>query len=113
MVESAEASGAMKATYNGLGQMVAEKWFDADTETANLIAHYKYVYDGQGNIVKSIDMCCQKEYNYEYEEGRIVRSTESDIVLSNEGVITSKSVVNTVKYYYDSEIKVYYGYIDV
>ena len=104
MVESAEASGAMKATYNGLGQMVAEKWFDGDTETANLIAHYKYVYDGQGNIVKSIDMTAQIEYNYEYEEGRIVRSTESDIVVTND-IVTSKVVTNTIKYYYDSEVK--------
>ncbi len=38
-----------KATYNGFGQMVAEKWYDAE-ET--LIAHYKYVYDAEGNIFR-------------------------------------------------------------
>ena len=48
------------------------------------IARYKYVYDGQGNIVRSIDIFAQKEYTYVYEEGRIVRATESAIILSGE-----------------------------
>lgn len=46
----------------------------------------------------------QKKYNYEYEEGRIVRATEADIELSGE-IVTSKVIVNTVKYYYDTEGK--------
>ena len=91
----------MKATYNSIGQMVAETWFDAnDVETAR----YKYVYDGEGNIVRSIDISGKKEYNYEYEEGRIVRATEADIEFSGE-IVTSKVIVNTVKYYYDTEGK--------
>lgn len=45
-----------------------------------------------------------KKYNYEYEEGRIVRATEADIELSSE-IVTSKVIVNTVKYYYDTEGK--------
>ena len=98
----------MKAIYNSIGQMVAEKWFETEAKAADStetpIAHYKYVYDGEGNIVRSIDISSQKEYNYEYEEGRIVRATESDITLNGE-VVTSKVVVNTVKYYYDSEGK--------
>ena len=36
----------MKATYNAIGQMIAEKWYDS---TENLTAHYKYTYDTQGN----------------------------------------------------------------
>ena len=55
-------------------------------------------------IVRSIDITGKKEYNYEYEEGRIVRATEADITLSGE-IVTSKIVVNTVKYYYDTEGK--------
>ena len=89
----------MKATYNSIGQMVAEKWFNSANA---LTAHYKYVYDGDGNIVRSIDITDKKEYNYAYEEGRIVRATEADIELSGE-IITSKVIVNTVKYYYDTE----------
>ena len=98
----------MKATYNSIGQMVAEKWFETEAQaadsTATPIAHYKYVYDGDGNIVRSIDIKAQKEYNYEYEEGRIVRATEANITLSGE-IVTAKVVVNTVKYYYDTEGK--------
>ena len=41
----------MKATYNGIGQMVAEKWYD---KNGSLTAHYKYIYDGQGNIVRDV-----------------------------------------------------------
>ena len=98
----------MKAVYNSIGQMVAEKWFETEAQaassTATPIAHYKYVYDGDGNIVRSIDISGKKEYNYEYEEGRIVRATEADITLSGE-IVTSKVIVNTVKYYYDTEGK--------
>ena len=98
----------MKAVYNSIGQMVAEKWFETEAQavnsTATPIAYYKYVYDGEGNIVRSIDISGKKEYNYEYEEGRIVRATEANITLSGK-IVTSKVIVNTVKYYYDSEGK--------
>ena len=98
----------MKAVYNSIGQMVAEKWFETEAKaadsTATPIAHYKYVYDGDGNIVRSIDISGKKEYNYEYEEGRIVRATEADIELNGE-IVTSKVIVNTVKYHYDTEGK--------
>ena len=101
----------MKAVYNSIGQMVAEKWFETEAEaadsTATPIAHYKYVYDGDGNIVRSIDISGKKEYNYEYEEGRIVRATEADIELNGE-IVTSKVIINTVKYCYVKEIDLYY-----
>ena len=48
----------MRATYNSIGQMIAEKWFDASN---TLTAYYKYVYDAQGNIVRSIDITAGKE----------------------------------------------------
>ena len=57
----------MKAVYNSIGQMVAEKWFETEAKAADStetpIAHYKYVYDGEGNIVRSIDITGEKEYN--------------------------------------------------
>ena len=81
--------------------MVDEKW---QNSTGTDIAHYKYVYDGKGNIVRSIDILSKKEYNYEYEDGRIVRATESNITVTNE-IVTSKVIVNTIKYYYDTEGK--------
>ena len=96
----------MKAVYNSIGQMVAEKWFETEAKaadsTATPIAHYKYVYDGDGNIVRSIDITSKKEYNYEYEEGRIVRATEADIELNGE-IVISKVIVSTIKYKYDAD----------
>ena len=71
-------------------------WFI--TAFATPIAHYKYVYNESGNIVRSIDITAKKEYNYEYEEGRIIRATEANIELNGE-IVTSKVIVNTVKYY--------------
>ena len=54
----------MKAVYSSIGQMVAEKWFESEAKaadsTATPIAHYKYVYDINGNIVRSIDICAEK-----------------------------------------------------
>lgn len=97
----------MKAVYNSIGQMVAEKLFETETaatSSAAPVAYYKYVYDGDNNIVRSIDFCGKKEYNYEYEEGRIVRATEADIELNGE-IVTSKVISNTIKYYYDTEGK--------
>ena len=85
--------------------MVDEKW---QNSTGTDIAHYKYVYDGQGNIVRSIDILSKKEYNYEYEyeyeyeDGRIVRATEADIVLSGE-IVTKKTIIYTVRYYYNTD----------
>ncbi|MBR4017514.1 MAG: GIY-YIG nuclease family protein, partial [Oscillospiraceae bacterium] len=52
----------------------------------------------------SLDITNEKCYNYEYEEGRLVRATEANVAFSGE-VVTSKAVVNTVRYYYDSEGK--------
>lgn len=90
----------MKATYNSAGQMTAEKWYASSTSTTP-IAHYKYVYDGQGNIVRSIDMLQKKEYTYAYDFGRIVRATECDITLNGE-VVTGKTLINSILYTYGS-----------
>lgn len=99
--EIAYANGdRMKAIYNGVGQMVAEKWY---TSSEVLTAHYKYVYDGQGNIVRSIDILGQKEYNYEYDAGKVVRATECVITVNENEFITSKSLVNTVFYTYNDD----------
>lgn len=92
----------MKASYNSIGQMVAERWYDMSN---TLTAYYKYVYDGQGNLVRSIDMKSEKEYNYIYEDGKIVRAIEYDIVINEDEFIIRKTVVTTVIYTYDSEGK--------
>ena len=89
----------MRATYNSIGQMIAERWFDVNN---TLTAYYKYTYDTQGNIVRSIDMTAEKEYNYMYENGTLVRSAEYDITIENE-LVTKKTLVSSVRYSYDSE----------
>ncbi|MBQ2866168.1 MAG: hypothetical protein IJE90_06615 [Clostridia bacterium] len=94
---------AMKATYNGIGQMVAERWYNSSDE---LTAHYKYVYDGEGNIVRSIDIRAEKEYNYTYEDGKLMRAVEYDVEFADE-LVTKRTLVNAVTYSYDSEGKLY------
>ena len=91
----------MHATYNSLGQMVGERWLNASGVE---IARYKYTYDGEGNVVRSIDITGKREYNYEYEAGKIIRATEAAITLSDE-IVTGKTVVNTIRYTYDGEGK--------
>ena len=90
----------MSVTYNSAGQMTGEKWFDKDD---NLTAHYKYVYDGQGNIVRSLDMLARKEYTYSYEDGKITRAAECDIAFGADEIVTSKVLVSSVLYTYDAE----------
>ena len=92
----------MTATYNGLGHMTAEKWFN---EGGNLTAYYKYIYDGQGNIVKTLDISACKEYNYLYDNGRLVQSSESNITFGENEFVVSKAFVCTVRYYYGAEDK--------
>ncbi len=99
----------MKAIYNSIGQMVAEKWFeskeDAADATKSPIAHYKYTYDGEGNIVRSIDIVARKEYNYQYEDGHLVRATECAITLGENEAVTAKTRLSSILYSYDKDGK--------
>ncbi len=52
--------------------------------------------------MRSIDILGLKEYTYTYEEGRIIRATESTVQLNGE-IVTSTTVTNTVRYVYDNE----------
>ena len=89
----------MKATYNSIGQMISEKWYNS----SNLMtAGYKYTYDGNGNVVRSVDILQEKEYNYLYENGMLIRALEYDATISDE-TVTAKVLVNTVLYTYDAK----------
>jgi len=90
----------MRATYNGLGQMVAEKWYDG---CGTLMAHYKYVYDNGGNLTRSIDIFSQKEYTYTYEDGKLLRATESAIEVNSDGIVTVKTPLHSLEYTYNAE----------
>ena len=99
--EIAYANGhKMRASYNGNGNMIAERWFDSDE---NLTAYYRYGYDEQGNIVRSVDIFAHKEYNYYYEDGVLKRSVESDIVTDESDFVISKTAVVTVIYVYNND----------
>ncbi len=91
----------MKATYDSAGRMVAEKWYDSAN---TLTAHYKYVYDGHGNIVRSLDILSEIEYTYTYEGGRVARAAESSVALEGE-TVTARELVNSILYSYDTDGK--------
>lgn len=90
----------MKVSYNSLGQMNSEKWYNVAGE---LTAHYKHVYDGNDNIVRSIDIFAKKEYNYVYEAEQLTRAAEYDIVFNDEGMVVGKMLVHAILYNYNSE----------
>ncbi|MBR3810796.1 MAG: RHS repeat-associated core domain-containing protein [Agathobacter sp.] len=52
--------------------------------------------------MRSIDVLASKEYDYLYEDDRLIRATENDITLSGE-IVTAKTVIHTICYYYNSE----------
>ena len=45
----------------------------------------------------------KKEYTYSYEEGRIVRAAEFEITLDANEMVTSRTLVNSVLYSYNTE----------
>jgi len=95
----------LKITYNRLGQVSSEKWYDAAN---TLTAHHKYSYDNKDNVVRSIDLIGKKEYDYLYDEDRIIRATECEITLNDSGMVTSKTLLNMVVYKYNSEDQLTY-----
>ncbi|MBQ7106294.1 MAG: hypothetical protein IJN93_02115 [Clostridia bacterium] len=90
----------MRASYNRTGNMIAERWYNSDDL---LTAYYRYSYDAQGNIVRSVDIFARKEYNYYYEDGVLARSVESDILIDECDFIISKTAVVTVVYVYSDD----------
>jgi len=55
-----------------------------------------------GNIVRSIDTCAKKEYNYIYNEGTLTRAITYAIELDDENIV-EKTVTDSIRYVYDSE----------
>ncbi len=98
--EIAYANGdKMTATYNSVGQLIDEKWFNIDD---TLVSHYKYFYDSNGNIVRSIDISSEKEYNYIYSEGSLIQAITYNILLDGESVV-SRTATDDIRYIYDSD----------
>ena len=51
---------------------------------------------------RCVDISAQKEYSYDYEQGKIVRAAECHVTLTD-GIVTAKTLLNTVRYEYDAE----------
>ena len=85
--------------YNRFGQILSETW----TKNGETTHRYKYVYDSGGQVVRVIDICNQREYNYYYRKGSTVsRITESEVVLDENEIVTSKTPICTIYYRYNS-----------
>ena len=53
-------------------------------------------FRGAAVFMRLVDILSQKEYSYTYEEGRITRAVESDVVLNENLMIVSKTVIHTL-----------------
>ena len=96
------ANGSTAAiTYNRQGRVMKEDWSDSE---GNIVASYGYAYDGNGNVVASVDYKKKMVYNYSYREGVLVRCTESTADTVNaDGSVIGKNIVNTISFFYDKE----------
>ena len=92
----------VRVSYNNIGQVVSEKWYDANEV---LVAHYKYVRDNAGTIVKTVDIIEKTEYNYTYSDNKTTRITEYDITLDENEIITSRTLVCEQFFNYDNDGK--------
>jgi len=91
---------SMSCKYNSLGRMISETWKD---NSNNVQACYEYIYDINGNIIRSIDKNNQIMYTYLYENGKIDKANEFDIVYDSNGNITNRTLKNSFVYSYDSK----------
>ena len=90
----------MLFVYNAKGQVIEERWKNASgVETAK----YKYAYDGNGNILRSLDIYAEKEYTYNYEEGVLSRAVQYSVTLDDENRQVARKTDCTVAYRYDKE----------
>lgn len=106
-------------TYDKLGKIIRETW----TKGSSVEADYRYSYDKDGNVISTIDFIGEKEYNYHYRDGNVVRMSVNKITLTGE-TVTSRTSAYSVRYTYTSDgqiykkeypssgLKVYYRYPD-
>ncbi len=90
----------MSATYDAKGQLTQEKWQNANGVE---IARYKYSYDKNGNVTRSLDIFAKKEYTYIYEDGRLARAHIFAVTLDTNEYVVGRTAENTILYQYDGE----------
>ena len=52
--------------------------------------------------ISSLDFVGEKEYNYTYKDGTLVRATEAAVEFTND-IVTQKTLLCVVSYHYDRE----------
>ena len=78
--------------------------------TFNVLQHRTSAFDSIAKDNRALLLSLQNqfipamEYTYTYEDGKLMRAAEFDITVSN-GIVTGKTLVNSVLYSYDSEGK--------
>ena len=92
----------MDANYNSFGQLIGERWYRIVGGEVQEQARYRYVYDSNGTLVRSIDFSSKKEYTYRYESGRLTETAESDIEVTGDRVL-SRTPLHKVAYTYDGD----------
>ena len=92
-----------KFTYNGFGQLISESWGRYSDDMFISYVYYQYVYDNNGNIVRTVDRRYATEYNYIYDNGRIIRATESASISSDFVNTHRKIIKSAINYTYNEK----------
>ena len=61
-----------------------------------------YTYNSNGDIVRSIDIMAEREYNYIYNKGKLIEAITYSIKLSGDNIVEKTSTDN-IRYIYDSD----------
>ncbi len=88
--------------YKSIYKIATVTWTNSEDV---VIARYKYTYQEGGRMMGIIDILQRKEYNFCYEDGNIVQTTENTISLNAEEDITARHLDNSISYIYNSERK--------
>lgn len=84
---------SMECSYDSAGNVISETWKNGSV----IQAQYAYTYDGDGNILTSLDKVNKRLYTYSYNDGILVEANEYDVTLSGDTVST-KTLKLTVSY---------------
>lgn len=82
-------------SYNNYGQLIAETWRNP---SGTIEKRYKFSYENQNNLAKVLDISEKRLYNYVYEDGILIKATESAVEVDENEYVTSKVLLRTVRY---------------
>lgn len=88
---------SMECSYNSAGNVISETW----KKNSVIEAQYAYTYDGDGNILTSLDKVNKLLYTYTYNNNVLLEATEYDVTLNGD-IISEKTLKSTVSYKYNA-----------